>query len=249
MMVGGLLVVFLVTGAAGAYMDCGSDVPLCGLLVLESGFGSGNYLHDSPVVHGLWPETGAYGTSLCIAPSDLSDPTTVHPCYQQRGELETDLLSFETHEWDKHGVCAGVQDESDFFTQVCSLSSAPLLTLAESRNSTGSFTAMQQALMDAGYPVFDVDTYNMQFLISVCASNDGLWKIAAVGDMPQVCAGTRPPPPSTTTGPPVPPATSCEPNTHGPPCTSDADCAGVPNCLRCAHSGYCTDVPLHGLVI
>ena len=33
-------------------------------------------------------------------------------------------------------------------------------------------------------------------------------------------------------------------NQHGPPCSSDADCKGVPDCVRCAHSGYCTDQPL-----
>lgn len=37
-------------------MNCGNGVNLCGLLTLESGFGTGNYGHDEPVVHGLWPE-------------------------------------------------------------------------------------------------------------------------------------------------------------------------------------------------
>ena len=42
--------------SGNAYMDCGT-APLCGVLVLETGFGSGNYKHQEPGVHGLWPET------------------------------------------------------------------------------------------------------------------------------------------------------------------------------------------------
>ena len=36
------------------------------------------------------------------------------------------LFRFQRHEWEKHGVCAGVRDADDFFKQVCQLSSAPL---------------------------------------------------------------------------------------------------------------------------
>lgn len=36
----------------------------------------------------------------------------------------------------------------------------------------------------------------------------------------------------------------CAPNAHGPPCEKDSDCADVRGCLRCAHSGFCTRVPL-----
>jgi len=72
-------------------MTCGSGVELCGLLTLESGFGSGNYDHDECVVHGLWPEVSPYGTSECIAPSSSSaDPEVVYSCYNQvRGRSVT----------------------------------------------------------------------------------------------------------------------------------------------------------------
>lgn len=83
----------------GSTMTCGSGVGLCGLLTLESGYGTGNYQHDSPVVHGLWPEVPSYGTSMCIAPSSSSaDPEVVYPCYDQRNETVSDQLSFEQHE-------------------------------------------------------------------------------------------------------------------------------------------------------
>ena len=41
-----------------------------------------------------------------------------------------DDLGFEQHEWGKHGVCAGVKDAKDFFTQVCALSAPPLRVMA-----------------------------------------------------------------------------------------------------------------------
>ena len=46
-----------------------------------------------------------------------------------------DDLGFEQHEWGKHGVCAGVKDAKDFFTQVCALSAAPLSVMAATENS------------------------------------------------------------------------------------------------------------------
>jgi hypothetical protein len=39
----------------------------------------------------------------------------------------------------------------------------------------------------------------------------------------------------------TPPA-QCLPNTHGPPCTTDDECH-YPGCVRCANSGFCTNVP------
>jgi hypothetical protein len=54
---------------SATYMECGS-APLCGVLVLQTGLGPGTYHHSNPLVHGLWPETGQYGTSQCIRPSE-----------------------------------------------------------------------------------------------------------------------------------------------------------------------------------
>jgi ribonuclease I len=82
-------------------------------------FANHNAQHPSPVVHGLWPECGSYGTSECLAPSSSSaDPTTLYSCYNQAGESASSCLSFEQHEWEAHGVCAGVTNANDFFTQV-----------------------------------------------------------------------------------------------------------------------------------
>ena len=89
-----------------------------GVVVLESGYGSGTYSHDEPCVHGLWPQTPTYGSSECVAASSNSTPTELYSCY--------DDLSFEQHEWEQHGLCAGVNDAGDFFTQLCSITAAPL---------------------------------------------------------------------------------------------------------------------------
>ena len=56
--------------------------------------------------------------------------------------------------------------------------------------------------------------------------------------------GPSPPSPSPPSPPgPPSPGGECVPDKHGPPCSSDSDCVNIHNCLRCAHSGYCTSEP------
>ena len=175
-------------GASAQKMDCGS-APLCGVLTLETGLGSGYYRHDAVTVHGLWPEVGQYGTSKCIAPSDGSDPTVVHTCYEAGGTA-SHQLQFETHEWEKHGKCAGVQDEGDFFDQVCGLSSAPLKVMAAAKaKGHTDLQGYAQVLTGAGYPVFSTDSENMQVMLSACAASDGKWKLASTSDFGSECGG------------------------------------------------------------
>jgi len=65
--------------------------------------------HPECVVHGLWPEVGSYGTSECLAPANSASPQIVYPCYNQEGEQQSDLLSFEVkrkeERKDKHLCC------------------------------------------------------------------------------------------------------------------------------------------------
>jgi len=218
-------------------MNCGTGVGLCGLLTLESGFGSGNYEHSEPVVHGLWPETGTYGTSECITPESTADPQVVYSCYDQRGETEAECLSFEQHEWDSHGICSGATNAADFFQQVCLLSEAPLAVMNATRNSGGDLSDMATALTKNGYEVYYIDTVNSQLELSACAGPDTRWILSPVADFPSVCGGWPEDDSSNV-------VVSCIPNTHGPACTSDTDCIDVADCVRCASSGYCTDVPL-----
>jgi hypothetical protein len=170
------------------FMDCGS-APLCGVLVIESGLApSGTYHQDLPGTHGLWPETGSYGTSQCIAPSgSTADPTKVYSCYENDG---SGLVSFEAHEWQKHGQCAGVRDEADFFTQVCSMSTQPISIMTTSKKQGGDLNAMASALRSAGYPVFDLDTTNYQVYLAACAGYDGRWKLAETSQFSSVCGGS-----------------------------------------------------------
>ena len=79
-------------------------------------------------------------------------------------------------------------------------------------------------------------------------SSNGNWQLAPVADFHKACGGSSPGPgPSPPApGPGPKPAGKCVHDQHGPACKSDADCKGVPGCLRCAHSGYCTDVPIGG---
>ncbi|KAI8610510.1 hypothetical protein BC830DRAFT_734729, partial [Chytriomyces sp. MP71] len=150
-----------------ATMNCGS-APYCGVLVLESGFGTGNYNHPTPVVHGLWPETGTYGNSGCFNGNPSATIPTVS-CY-------TDT-SFQTHEWTTHGVCAS-NDPVTFFNSVCDLSAAPLQIMT----GLTSLAAMSNALKSSGYPVWNSAAPNSQLYLSACAGKDGVWKLASTSN-------------------------------------------------------------------
>jgi hypothetical protein len=129
--------------ATGSYMDCGSAY-LCGVLTLQTGLGPGAYGAPQPSAHGLWPEVGSYGNSPCIAPSgSTANPTTTYSCYQDgTGESQ---VSFETHEWTKHGECAGVINANDFFTQLCSMASGPLAVMTSTRSAGSTSRERSQA--------------------------------------------------------------------------------------------------------
>ena len=219
---------------AGKYMNC-SGTALCGVLTVESGFGTGYYNHSTPAVHGLWPEVGGFGSSACVAPADTTPPATLFPCYV--GSDPVHQLQFEQHEWSKHGICSGTANATDFFSQICSLAEAPLALMAKKRaTGTKETAAFAQALQVAGYPVWNTMD-DGQVELSACADAHGKWKLGPLSDFVSLCGS----------GPPVPPAPPtperCVPNVHGPPCKADGDCTALPGCVRCAHSGFCTDEP------
>jgi len=220
----------------GRQMDCGADVEVCGVLTLETGEGKGNYQHPQPVVHGLWPQNGNYGTSDCDKPDNAADPRRIYPCFDTQGS-ESSASWFQKHEWEKHGVCAGVKNADDFFRQVCQLSSAPLQVMAGSRAAGQDLVDMADQLQRAGYCVYHIDTYNSQLQLSACQDETtGLWHLADVSSFSQVCGGGG--------GHSGGDTGKCITGQRGPRCSKDADCWSKANCQRCAHSGYCTDVPL-----
>jgi hypothetical protein len=99
--------------------------------------GPNEYAASEPYVHGLWPETDSYGTSECIAPQSTTDPTKLATCYNNGTNNDADQLDFEQHEWEKHGCCAGAEDADDYFDQVCSISTAPLKVMSDSKSNGG----------------------------------------------------------------------------------------------------------------
>merc|ERR1719428_1814363 len=138
-------------------MTCGDGVPLCGVLVLQSGYGRGPYKHPEPTVHGLWPQTGQYGNSKCLRPDVGGSPEQIYPCYHQKGETKEELAHFQKHEWNKHGRCAGVDSAADYFKQICTLSNQPIEVMRQSRSQGADLQGMAEALKNAGYPVNAVD--------------------------------------------------------------------------------------------
>lgn len=229
-------------------MECGVGVALCGVLAVQTGLGSGKYHHDTPGLHGLWPQISPYGSSECVPVGDASALEQVSYCYVEEGDL-----GFQEHEWGKHGVCSGTKDANDFFGQICSLATAPLAVMAQARSAGADLGAINASVVEAGYEVFEVDDSHSQLYLSVCAGNDGKWLLAHVADFPSVCPWSGPlptptphpsPHPSPRPSPsPSPSGSQCEPNRRGPACSEDSDCSGQ-DCVRCAHSGFCTEVPL-----
>lgn len=233
----------------GPRMHCGDGVSLCGVLVLQSGFGHAHYRHRQPHVHGLWPETGKFGDSRCALPrGSETPPHYVHSCYQHAGEGQSNLLHFQSHEWTKHGRCAGVDSASDYFKQICTMSAEPLQLMAATRASGGSLEDMASALTHAGYPVWRTEPKTGELLLSACAA-DGQWKLSDTAAFAQTCgvpykASAPQRQKSLPDIPAVRGSEICVSGQHGPRCTDDADCGGIPGCLRCAHSGFCTSVSL-----
>eukprot|EP00629_Pelagomonadales_sp_RCC1024_P003853 CAMPEP_0119268808 /NCGR_PEP_ID=MMETSP1329-20130426/6464_1 /TAXON_ID=114041 /ORGANISM="Genus nov. species nov., Strain RCC1024" /LENGTH=260 /DNA_ID=CAMNT_0007268791 /DNA_START=228 /DNA_END=1007 /DNA_ORIENTATION=- len=172
---------------SGDSMTCGDNVKLCGVLTIASGLGPGEYASDVPYAHGLWPETGDYGTSDCIAPTSTKDPTRVIDCYADAGDNDDDILDFEIHEWEKHGECAGMASSRDYLTTVCDLAEDPKSIMASTREAGGDLDAMKAAVEAAGYEVFYEDTENSQLYLSACAPADKTWVLAAMADFEDVC--------------------------------------------------------------
>eukprot|EP00532_Pseudo-nitzschia_australis_P004103 CAMPEP_0168181818 /NCGR_PEP_ID=MMETSP0139_2-20121125/11482_1 /TAXON_ID=44445 /ORGANISM="Pseudo-nitzschia australis, Strain 10249 10 AB" /LENGTH=183 /DNA_ID=CAMNT_0008102545 /DNA_START=530 /DNA_END=1081 /DNA_ORIENTATION=- len=173
-------------------MDCGT-APLCGVLTLETGYGKGHYNHKKPSVHGLWPQTGHYGSSQCLSPKSTSDPALIHYCYVDDGDTTDHEQWFENHEWEKHGICAGVSDADAFFDLVCNLSKAPIAVMTKVRNEQPSpdqsLDHFVQALGSAGFSIFYTDYQYKQILLSACASKDGDWILADISEFSAVCGG------------------------------------------------------------
>ena len=233
------------------YMDCGEGVALCGVLALQTGLGKGIYRSSVPILHGLWPQTSGYGTSACVRPRVHDPPDDVYACYQQPGRSRSELLKFQAHEFTKHGKCAGVSNAHEYFSQACKLAAAPLGVISAARSTGASLDDIAAALSASRYPLWKVVRATAEVHLSACASASGAWRIARRDEFASVCGGSEPAPranvqleQTTASTPPAGgDAGSCVRGRHGPRCNGDEQCKGQPGCLRCARSGFCTDVP------
>ena len=173
--------------AAQGQMICGDGVALCGVLTLQTGLGQGAYSHPTPSVHGLWPEVAPYGTSECAKPTiSTADPRRVVECYGATGEGAAHIIQFETHEWEKHGECAGVRDARAYLTTVCGLAEQPLQAMTAARTAGGGLDAARRAVMGLGLEIFAVDEQHSQLLLSACSDGD-TWTLSPVEKFPEAC--------------------------------------------------------------
>ena len=164
---------------SSTYMNCGS-AHFCGVLALESGDGPGNYHHEEPGLHGLWPQVDPYGDSPCVSPEGDKSASVVQymTCYTDE--------EFAEHEWTNHGYCAASTPDS-FFTQACDLSYAPLKVMTSIKDSGGDIDEMATTLETKGYEVWSIDNTNSQVSLVVCAGSDKKWKFSSVSTFKSDC--------------------------------------------------------------
>ena len=72
-----------------------------------------------------------------------------------------------------------------------------------------------------------------------CAEAHACTSVKVLSPEQTGCGGGGPSP----VGPSCVGDAKCCPGVKGPACTSDAECESESGCVRCAHSGHCTDVP------
>ena len=159
-------------------------------LTLQTGLGQGAYQHPTPSVHGLWPEVAPYGTSECAAVALDGGPAPRRPVYDATGEGTSHIIQFETHEWEKHGECAGVRDARAYLTTVCGLAEQPLQAMTAARKAGGGLDAARRAVMGLGLEIFAVDEQHSQLLLSACSDGD-TWTLSPVEKFPEACGKQR----------------------------------------------------------
>ena len=158
-------------------MKCG-NVKLCGVLVLKSGLGKGEYKSVGPEVHGLWPEIHPYGSSRCIPPNiiDLQEANKLD-CYK-------DDIKFKKHEWYKHGKCSGTLDSTDYFSQICNLSKDPINIISKYNN----IKDMKNALEEKNYDIYKIDNKKSQIYLTACyKESNKQWYLSSEKNFNYIC--------------------------------------------------------------
>ena len=169
-------------------------------------------------IHGLWPQWA----ETCGGPSfDLgkldSISTELNDHWPSCEEKNSDLWS---HEWSKHGSCSNMT-ELAYFSKALSLLSEYSADCSGGHAAVVASNSTDVAIGES---------------CSFCFSRSDFKK--------ETCSSGPSPGPSPHPGPsPGPTPDECEPDKHGPRCDSDAECKHYKYCVRCASSGYCTEVP------
>ena len=114
------------------------------------------------------------------------------------------MLWFKTHEWEKHSQCAGTKTVDTYFQTICALAATPVQIMTEYRRQHHNRTAPNNddhimeaiaiILKSAGYPVYSIDTQNMQIMLRVCAyadqNKEKSWVLADVSEFSSVCGNS-----------------------------------------------------------
>jgi ribonuclease T2 len=169
--------------------------------------------------------------------------------------------SFCQHEWTKHGTCTKLSQLDYFNFAIYFLQQAGTPQVITS-NVGGSVPKAQIIAAYGGAKRVSLSCGGGSFLgqVMTCWGLDNathapttrvdcptavLQEDSCPGSSIQITAFSSPPPSPPSPPPPPPPqgGSSCLPNQHGPLCTADAQCLNYANCLRCATSGYCTNMP------
>lgn len=239
------------------------------LLLVEQWPGTLEMNAQGFTMHGLWPSrTGAnvanYPCQCTDQTFDLSQVQSILPQLNEWWPSDKgDNSVFWTHEFEKHGTCAeaipALQNELKFFQGTLNLRSKlnteGALTDASvtpSFSTTYALADMERAVSTA--TIFKCNASNFLTEVATCydkslnlvdcesdtygGSNcqDGIHYIPATGWSPSAAPSPSHAPSPHSTG-------QCVHDEHGPPCTTDAECLKVKDCVRCASSGFCTDVP------
>lgn len=214
--------------------------------------------------------SGPASTYPCTCTNEAFSNATIQPILPDMQKYWPSLkgpnAAFWAHEWTKHGTCSTLK-QLDFFQTTLDARKKYDAYAA----MTGAGFVEGQAYGAEAYDAAFHKAYGAAAMLGCDQNNGlrevGFCLSKVPSPMPLDCADSvlqaggeadncdrtkpivfvktgaapSPPHPHPPPGPPGPPATQCAPDQRGPACKTDADCKNVPNCVRCAHSGFCTE--------
>lgn len=229
------------------------------------------YMYTHLTLHGLWPQYAMprHGQTYPFnCSSEKFDPTVLSripggvdaieeywPNVKSSPGNWAAYTGFCQHEWQKHGTCTGLSQVQYFSTAVSYLKKQGTPSLISSHiSSSVTKAALQAAYGGASRVSLGCGGGKYLSQVMTCWGLDKKSHLpTSQVDCPQAvlsedsCSSTvfisgfgdGPSPPS----PPAPGNSTCVSGVHGPRCSSDSQCTAYKHCIRCAHSGFCTNVP------